>query len=148
MGSDVRVLFDTSVLVAGIVEAHPVHSRSLPWLQRVKERDFEFLVVSHSLAETYAVLTTLPVKPRISPSVARSLVRANIESSARIIPLSTSDYRTTIMKMAELGLSGGSSYDALIATVAQKVSADRLLTLNADDFYRVWPEGKDIISVP
>jgi predicted nucleic acid-binding protein len=114
----------------------------------VKEPDFEFLVVSHSLAETYAVLTTLPVKPRISPSVARSLVRANIESSARIIPLSTSDYRTTIMRMAELGLSGGSIYDALIATVAQKVSADRLLTLNADDFYRVWPEGKDIISVP
>ena len=143
-----KVLFDTSVLVSGIVEAHPMHSRCLPWLQRAKAGDFEFLVVSHSLAETYAVLTTLPVRPRISPAVALRLVHTNIEGSAKIVPLTTTDYRATIKKMANTGLSGGIIYDALIATAAQRLSIGRLLTLNAHDFHRVWPEGKDIISMP
>jgi len=28
-----KVLLDTSVLVAAMVEAHPAHEKSLPWLQ-------------------------------------------------------------------------------------------------------------------
>jgi predicted nucleic acid-binding protein len=143
-----KVLFDTSVLVSGIVEAHPMHSRCLPWLQRAKAGDFEFLVVSHSLAETYAVLTTLPVRPRISPEVGLRLVHSNIEEPARIVPLTISDYRATIKRMANMGLSGGTVYDALIASAARRLPAQRLLTLNPDDFHRVWPEGKNIIGVP
>lgn len=143
-----KVLFDTSVLVSGIVEAHPMHSRCLPWLQRAKAGDFEFLVVSHSLAETYAVLTTLPVRPRISPEVGLRLVHSNIEEPARIVPLTISDYRATIKRMANMGLSGGTVYDALIASAARRLPVERLLTLNADDFHRVWPEGKNIIGVP
>ena len=143
-----KTLFDTSVLVAGIVEAHPMHSRCLNWLQRAKAGDFEFLVVSHSLAETYAVLTTLPVKPRISPALGLRLVHSNIEKAAKIVPLTTADYRATIKKMADMGLSGGTVYDALIATAAQRSSVARLLTLNPNDFHRVWPQGQDIVSVP
>jgi predicted nucleic acid-binding protein len=143
-----KILFDTSVLVAAIVEAHPMHSRCLNWLQRAKAGDFEFLVVSHSLAEAFAVLTTLPVKPRISPAVGLRLVRSNIEEAAKLVQLTTADYRSTINRMSEMGLSGGTVYDALIATAAHRSSVGRLLTLNPNDFYRVWPEGKDIISVP
>lgn len=143
-----KVLFDTSVLVAGIIEAHPMHSRSLPWMQQGKAGEFEFLVISHSLAETYAVLTTIPTKPRISPSVALLLVQRNIEASARIIPLSASDYRATIKKMVQRDLSGGIIYDALIVTAARRLSVDRLLTLNDRDFLRAWPEGKNIVAVP
>ena len=43
--------------------------------------------------------------------------------------------------MAELGLSGGVIYDALISRVAQKSRVDHILTFNIDDFRRVWPEG-------
>jgi predicted nucleic acid-binding protein len=50
--------------------------------------------------------------------------------------------------MADLGLSGGIVYDALIARAAQKVKADRLLTLNPGDFRRVWPNGERIIASP
>jgi predicted nucleic acid-binding protein len=143
-----KILFDTSVLVAGIVEAHPMHPRSLSWLQQAKAGDFEFLVVTHSLAETYAVLTTLPVKPRISPAVGLRLVHSNIEEAAKIVHLTTADYRATIKRMADMGLSGGTIYDALIAAAAQRSSVARLLTLNPHDFHRVWPEGKEIITVP
>lgn len=63
-GFSMKTLFDTSVIVAGVVESHPMHARCLTWLQRAKSRAIECIVVSHSLAETYAVLTTLPVKPQ------------------------------------------------------------------------------------
>jgi predicted nucleic acid-binding protein len=47
----VKVLFDTSVLVAALVEAHPMHARALPWLQRAKAGEIAMVVVSHSVAE-------------------------------------------------------------------------------------------------
>jgi len=143
-----KTLFDTSLIVSGIVESHPLHVKCLPWLQRAKTGEVECIVVSHSLAETYAVLTTLPVKPRISPLVAQRLIEANLQAMARIVPLTIADYWNTIQRMTEMGLSGGTVYDALIATVARRLSVDKLLTLNADDFRRVWPEGKQVITTP
>jgi len=143
-----KALFDTSLIVSGIVESHPMHAKCLPWLQRAKAGEVECIVVSHSLAETYAVLTTLPVKPRISPLVAQRLIDINLQAIARIVPLTITDYWNTIQRMTEMGLSGATVYDALIATVAQRLSVDKLLTLNADDFRRVWPEGKQLITTP
>lgn len=55
-----KVLFDTSVLVAAMVESHPGHRRALPWLQGAKSGRVTFLVTAHTLAELYAVLTRLP----------------------------------------------------------------------------------------
>jgi len=63
--------------------------------------------VSHSLAETYAVLTALSVKPRISPLLAQRLIDNNLQTIARIVPLTVADYSRTIQTMTELGLSGG-----------------------------------------
>jgi predicted nucleic acid-binding protein len=143
-----KILFDTSVLVAGIVEAHPMHNRALPWLQRGKAGEFDFMVTTHSLAELYAVLTKLPVKPRISPATAWRLVHENVETSARLVPLSPSDYRYIVKRMAEFGLTGGIIYDALIARAAQKSGVERLLTFDGDDFTRIWPEGKSVVFVP
>jgi predicted nucleic acid-binding protein len=143
-----KTLFDTSLIVSGIVESHPMHAKCLPWLQRAKTGEIEGIVVSHSLAETYAVLTTLPVKPRISPLVAQRLIDTNLQAMARIVPLTIADYWNTIQRMTEMGLSGGTVYDALIAAVARRLSIDKLLTLNADDFRRVWPEGKQVITTP
>jgi predicted nucleic acid-binding protein len=143
-----KTLFDTSLIVSGIVESHPLHAKCLPWLQRAKAGEAECFVVSHTLAETYAVLTTLPVKPRISPLVAQRLIDNNLQGIARIVPLTLVDYWNTIQRMTEMGLSGGTVYDALIATVARRLSVDKLLTLNADDFRRVWPEGKQVITTP
>jgi len=144
----VKILFDTSIIVSGIVETHPMHAKCLPWLQRAKAGEVECIVVSHTLAETYAVLTTLPVKPRISPLVAQRLIDNNLQEIARIVPLTIADYWNTIRRMTAMGLSGGTIYDALIATVARRLSVDKLLTLNTDDFRRVWPEGDQVISAP
>ncbi len=135
-----KVLLDTSVLVAAMVGNHPSHARASPWLQRVKDKKVEGTVAAHSLAELYSVLTSLPVQPRISPGAAWRLIRENILSNFEIVILSKADYLTTLQSLSENQISGGATYDALIAHASVKAKVDRLITLNPDDFRRVRPE--------
>lgn len=58
-----KVLLDTSVLVAAMVETHPMHECALHWLQRIKDGGDVGIVAAHSIAELYAILTTLTVQP-------------------------------------------------------------------------------------
>ncbi len=143
-----KILFDTSVLVAALVESHPDHARALPWLAKAKRGEVGYLVSCHTMAELYAVLSSLPLKPRISPGLARRLVQENVEGAAGLVALSASDYREALGRAADLGLSGGVIYDGLIAQAAVKSRADRLLTLDVDDFRRVWPEGEGKLAAP
>lgn len=143
-----KVLFDTSVLVAAMVEAHPSHAAALPWLKKAKGGDVAYFVAAHTLAELYSVLSTLPTSPRTTAALARRLIRENVEKGARVVSLTRRDYVSVLEELTELGLSGGVVYDALIARAARKVRADRLLTLNSDDFRRVWPAGERMIATP
>lgn len=143
-----KILFDTSVLVAAMVEPHPMHGHAFPWLARAKSREFDMAVAAHTLAELYAVLTTLPLIPRITPGAARRLIHDNVETIAKIVPLSSKDYVSVIKKLPESGLSGGIIYDALIIRAAQKATANKILTFNANDFKKVWPEGEQQFIVP
>ena len=142
------ILFDTSVLIAAFVESHPMHKRAFPWLKQAKAKEFEMIVAAHTVAELYAVLSTLPIKPRISPLIARKLIGENIESTGKIIALTPREYISVIKEISEMGLVGGVTYDALIAKVAQKSKVEKLLTLNVDHFTRVWPGGEKIIVLP
>jgi predicted nucleic acid-binding protein len=131
------ILFDTSVLVAALVKAHPVHERAVSWLKRAKTGEVSMAISAHTLAELYAVLTTLPVSPRISPDMAWRLINENIEKTVVVVPLGTEDYIKTIRQLKDGGFSGGIIYDALIFKAALKSGADSLLTLNAADFTRL-----------
>ncbi len=143
-----KSLFDTSVIIAALVESHPLHQRAFPWLKQAKAKEFELVVASHTIAELYAVLSTLPIKPKISPAVAWKLIHKNIEAIGKIVSLTPAEYTSAIKQLSELGLAGGVTYDALIAKVAKKTKVERLLTLNVDHFRRVWPEGKKVIIAP
>lgn len=143
-----KVFADTSVLVAAMVESHPAHERALPWLHRARRGDVELAASTHTLAELYGVLTTLPVRPRIGPEMARRLIRHNVESLASVVDLGTTDYQAVLDSQSSLGLAGGTVYDALAAHAARKSGADRLLTLNEADFRRVWPDAGDRVGTP
>jgi predicted nucleic acid-binding protein len=143
-----KILFDTSVLVAALVEPHPFHERGLLWFKKALAKEFELIVCSHTLAECYAVLTTLPVSPRITPVLAWRLIHESIEPISSVTALSASDYFSTVKRISNLGVSGAVIYDALILKAAQKLKADRVLTFNAKDFRRVWPGGEPEIIEP
>jgi predicted nucleic acid-binding protein len=143
----VNYLFDSSVLVAGLVEIHPHQARAQPWLDRMEAGEIAVALTAHTLAETYTGLTNLPITPRIEPCLALELIR-DTAAHARIVPITEADYRRTIQRVAERGLVGGLVYDALIAGVAERLKVDRLVTFNVSHFRRVWPEGHDRIISP
>ena len=143
-----RVLFDTSLLVAAMVEGHPAHSHALPWLQRVKAKTDTGLIAAHTLAELYAILTRLPINPRISPALALQLIRSNVLDGCTVVALSDVDYETLLEHLAGLGIAGGAIYDALLLHPAWKAGVDQVVTFNAHDFRRVYPALADKIISP
>ena len=131
---------DTSILVAAMVTSHPEHARAFRYLRDAKQRKFHGIIAAHSLAEVYAVLTSLPVQPRIGPAAAWKLIKENLLGIFEVVPLSKSDYVSVIQRLSNQQISGGTIYDALIAQSAIKAGADQLITLNVADFKKVTPE--------
>lgn len=142
-----KVLFDTSVLVAALEVNHPRHSVCLPWLQQAQIQDIDGCMSTHTLAELYAVLTRLPIRPPITPAIAEQLIIENFASFA-FIPLLEENYRQAIEQMVSLNLPGGGIFDALIAQSACKIQADVLLTLNPKHFTRLSDELAAKVRVP
>jgi len=87
----VKVLFEISVLVAALVASHPHHSRAFPWLRKANEGEIELLISSHAIAELYAVLSTLPDSPRVTPGLVWRLMHESVLSCATVTALSSSD---------------------------------------------------------
>jgi predicted nucleic acid-binding protein len=136
-----RILFDTSILIAALVEAHPRHAQAFLWLQKVRDTEFRGLIATHSLAEAYAVLTSLPLSPRIAPAAAWALLEHSILPYTEAVDLAAAKVRQVIERFSRRGLAGGVVYDALIAAAAIESRADCIVTLNAGDFHRVVPAG-------
>ena len=132
-----RVLLDTSVVVAALVEDHLRHRVAFPWLRDLRNGDSEGLIAAHSIAEIYAVLSSLPISPRITPSAAWALIEHSVLPLVQVIELSAVNVQEVVRRLSRQGLSGGVVYDALIAEAAIKADAELIVTLNAVDFRRV-----------
>ncbi len=143
-----KVFFDTSVLVAAYVPAHPRHERAFARVRRALFGEDRLLTSSHNLAEVYSVLTTLPLSPRIPPSAAARIIRENLELHAEIMPVTVADYRDVVRHLGDAGLAGGIVYDALSFRVAMLAGAEVLLTFNPRDFRRLWPDSGIRIEEP
>jgi len=138
-----RVFFDTSVLIAAFIQSHPAHEASLKRLNTVRDGRDEFLIGGHTLAELYAVLTRLPVSPRINPALAHRLIEENTRD-AGISVLSAREYKGLLIRMVKEELAGGVVYDAILLQSALKAKADVLITLNPADFNRVQGGKKEL----
>lgn len=142
-----KVLFDTSVLVAALIINHPKHSVCFSWLKSAESRNIQSFISTHSLAETYSVITRLPMQSRITPEQAQIII-LDISQYLEAIPLLSKDYQTVIAQMANLNLTGGGIFDALIAQAAIKAKVNILLTLNPNHFTRLGDELIKLVQVP
>lgn len=143
-----KVFFDTSVLVAAFVPAHPRHERAFDRVRRARSGEYRMLTSTHNLAEVYSVLTTLPLSPRIAPPAAARIIRENLEEQAETVPVSAADYRDVVRHLGDAGLAGGIVYDALVLRAAITAGAAVLLTFNLKDFRRVWPDSGIRVEEP
>ena len=144
-----RVLLDTSVMVAVLVAAHPAHARATRCFERYLSTRSALFMCAHSLAELFAVLTRMPTAPRIGPDLANRLIHENIDiAGIRIVPLEAADYTEVLDGMAKSGYSGGTIYDMLIVQAARKAAAKRIITLNEADFARLCKGGSLAVATP
>ena len=143
-----RVFFDTSVLVAAMVQSYTSHSQALSRLKRVQDGLDSGIVAAHSIAELYSILTRLPIRPPISALNANKLIQENILRIFEIIALDAKDYQELVDYLATNGVIGGAVFDAVILKSAEQMDVDQILTLNEKDFRRVYPSLAHKLAVP
>jgi predicted nucleic acid-binding protein len=142
----VKVLYDTSVLIAALLVEHTSHALAFPLLELARQGEFQGYLSTHSLAELYSAMTRLPQPLRVFPAEAVAILVDLIEY-LEPVPLVAEDYQEAIARMANLQLTGGGVFDAAIAQAALKASVDRLLTLNPRDFIRLGNEIAVLVEV-
>jgi predicted nucleic acid-binding protein len=143
----VRIAFDTSVLVAGLHQAHPHHRRALAWIDAVAESRGTGLVTWHALAELWSVLTRLPGSARPSPEQALQIVR-RVQDVFDVHPLESAIYDEALRRCTDRGFSSGVIFDALHLVAAEHAVADALVTFNSADFLRLALPTSPRITVP
>ena len=137
--------FDTSALVAAFWGDHVHHAPSLRAFATASQTDSA--CAAHSLAEVYAVLTRLPLKPPIGSDQALLFLQ-EIRDRLRIVSLDAGDYADTIWSAAGRGVKGGRIYDALILACAFRSGAEVIYTWNVKEFRALAPELADRIRTP
>jgi predicted nucleic acid-binding protein len=109
---------DTSVVVAAFASWHEQHAAA----RRVLDAGVR--LIDHCALETYSVLTRLPPPHRSPAPAVRDFLRARF--SQPFLRLDAQRYREFVLGLAERELTGGASYDALVAATAAAAGAELL----------------------
>jgi predicted nucleic acid-binding protein len=107
---------DSSVIIAAFGPWHEHHAVAREILG-VRPR-----LPVHAELEAYSVLTRLPEPFRAEPQVVADFLRRTF-TSARLT-LAAEQHAALPSRMAELGVSGGAVYDALIGLTAKAAGAE------------------------
>lgn len=141
-----KILFDTSVLVAALTARHVDHPASSQWLESVLAGEEEGMLATHALSELYGVITGHPAW-KIPPHACLQVLHGNF-STFRVVSLDQDDYWRAIRRMVDLDLPGGGIYDALHAQAALAADAEVILTLNARHFTRLGEDVAALVQLP
>lgn len=140
-----REFFDTSVLVAAFWGGHKHHEASLRRLAAASTKHGACGI--HSLAEVYAVMTALPVKPAI-PAEQALLFVEEVRNRLTLIALDEEEYFSAIKETADRGFTSGKVYDALLLACAAKVKPQVIYTLDTRHFQAIAPGLADRMQGP
>jgi len=142
-----KCFFDTSILVAAVLPDHESHTVAASWLQAALTGKIHGMIAAQCIAEFYSVLTRLPLNPKILPDQVKHLIEHNLYP-LDIQILRIEDYQRSVDRLSNLGLAGGVVFDALLAEVALRERADRLLTFNLKDFRRLGEDVSFLLWIP
>jgi len=102
---------DSSVAVPLIIENHPFH----PALEKWAANKPQLYLSGHALAETYSIVTRLQEPFRVTPKQAQQVIDGSFAGTLTPQPDS---YSRIHQLLAKVGISGGSTYDGLVALAA------------------------------
>ena len=143
-----NLFFDTSVLIAAASASHPHHAQALSAMALLREAGNHGWMWQHTVAETYAILTSAPLVPRIHPAEALRIIDDNILPWISVVALDPDDYREAVREMAAGGWRSGKVYDSLHLRCAGKQPIDRIYTFNVREFQQLAPGMKAKIMAP
>jgi len=140
-----KEFFDTSVRVAAFWGGHVHHPPSLKRFAAAEKRQSGCGI--HSLAEVYAAMTALPVKPMIPPEQALLFVE-EVRNRLTLVSLSGEEYFAVIQNAASRGFTGGRIYDSLLLACVAKCQAQAVYTCNLTHYQSLAPDLAPRIQTP
>jgi predicted nucleic acid-binding protein len=140
----VKSFFDISVLVGAFYGDHPRHAACLRLLEDASKKTH--FCAAHSVAELYAVMTRLAVRPRITPEQGVLFVE-NVQDYFSVVTLSAAEQFDAAAEAARRGLGGTKAYDLLTLKCAAKAGVEQIYTLEPQKFARLaFPEVRDKLA--
>jgi predicted nucleic acid-binding protein len=139
--------FDTSVLVAGVIEvAGPEHPAQRLMAAVSKGQFVRPATAWHCCLEFYSVATRLPRELRVTPAVSAQIVEEELVARF-IVHALPRDRRLSFVRTAAYdGIAGGRIYDAHIAEIARAAGAGVVITENRKHFVQLLRHGGRVLS--
>lgn len=139
--------FDTSVLVAGVIEVAGADHPAQGLMTAVAEGHFVRPATAwHCCLEFYSVATRLPRELRVEPAVATQLVEEEIVARFIVHALPRDRRLGFLHSAAYDGIIGGRVYDAHIAEIARSTGADVVITDNRKHFSQLLRHGLRVLT--
>ena len=129
------VFFDTSVLVAGLIELGPTAEPAQRIMTKVAEGRLNRPCTAwHCCLEFYSVATRLPPELRLQPADAVRLLEEEVCGRLAVVDLPARDRKRLLHDASTDGIAGGRVYDLHIAEVARAHGARMVVTDNRRHF--------------
>jgi len=147
MAIDALAFFDTSVLVAGLIEMDEAPSPAWAIVDAIAARHITRpLTAWHCVLEFYSVATRLPGNLRIDPKVAGQLVKEEILDRFGICDVPAESRRNFVEAIVGERVAGGRVYDAHIAEAARLAGAQLVVTDNRRHFVPLLRHGIRVLT--
>jgi predicted nucleic acid-binding protein len=131
----VSVFFDTSVLLAGLVDFGPQSAPAQSLMHAVAEKRLQDATTAwHCCLEFFSVATRLPAEFRLSPPEAALLLQDEVFARIAVHDLPARDRLPMLQAAGRDGVAGGRIYDTHIAEIARAIGATVVITDNRRHF--------------
>lgn len=142
-----KVYFDTSVLVAAVVDQLEQHEKAFELFAEYCSGRVDGYISSQTLAECYDTLVSLPLKRRIQPVEAQKLIEENFEKNLKVLNLTPTNYSQAIQRARNQGLKSGTIYNALHIIAAEKEGCETLYTFTPKAFTCLKPKDVEVVGL-
>ena len=126
--------YDSSCLVPFLNQWHPQHAATRADFKRRRQAHDNFVVMPHSLLETFAVLTRVPIPQRTAPADAVLALEALVRMAQPGPSLTPETALRAMRNVTGVGRQGGAIYDAHLFLMAELAGVEEFVTWNTKDF--------------
>lgn len=143
-----KYYLDTNIWIGFLVPMHPKNTLCKKLIFDTVKQNVDIVTSGHCLAEVYSVLTKLPPKLRLPPTMAVDIIEKNIVQKCQIVDLTYQEYLEVLKYAATKNLVSGVIFDGLHVKAALKVKVDKIYTFNLRDFKRFYIPEKVTLTEP